>query len=293
MAADLYQIVTDKILASLDAGVAPWVKPWAAADRNGGMPYNARSGKAYRGINVALLFAPEYPTAGYMTFKQALDAGAHVRKGEHGSLIVFYKPFAVRDRNATPDADGNVAERMIPLLRSFTVFNVAQIDGLPAAPDAAPLERPAGVADSMLGLATVQHGGDRAFYAPGPDFIRLPQMAQFASVPEYYATGLHELTHWTGHASRCAREYGKRFGDSAYAREELVAEMGAAFLCARAGVDGRLQHAEYLAHWIKVLREDKRAIVIAASHAQRAADFVLSGIGAVDPVADDDAAAAA
>lgn len=284
MATDLYQVVTDRIIASLERGVAPWVKPWNAADRNGGFPYNAASGKPYRGINVLLLSCSAYPTAGWMTFKQARDLGGHVRKGEHGSMIVFYKPFAVKDRNAQPDADGNQPERLIPLLKSFTVFNVSQIDELPAkyyGTVDAPAERPThAVADAMLALATVRHGGDRAFYSPSHDSIQMPQPAQFASIPEYYATGLHELTHWTGHASRCAREYGKRFGDTAYAREELVAEMGAAFLCAHAGIDGRLQHAEYLANWLGVLKADKRAIVVAASHAQRAADYVLGKVTA-------------
>lgn len=283
MSADLYQIVTDKIVAALESGVAPWVKPWRAIGRHGGMPYNAVTGKAYRGINVPLLYSPGYDVPAWLTFKQARDAGGFVRKGEHGSMIVFYKPFAVRDRNATPDADGNVPERMIPLLRSFTVFNVAQCDGLPEryAPAAAPVvERPVGVADTMMRIANVRLGGDRAFYAPSVDQIVLPRPEQFPELAEFHATALHELTHWTGHATRCAREYGKRFGDTAYAREELVAEMGAAFLCAHAGVDGRLQHAEYLASWLKVLKEDKRAIVIAASHAQRAADFVLAAIGA-------------
>jgi antirestriction protein ArdC len=282
MAVDLYQAVTDRIIESLESGVAPWVRPWTCTGKHGGMPYNAASGKPYRGINVALLWAPQYATAAWLTFKQAKDLGAHVRKGERGSMIVFYKPFAVTDRNAAPDANGNRPERLIPLLRSFTVFNVAQIDDLPerfAAPVVA--ETPAeSVRDAMMAIADVRHGGDRAFYAPGPDYIQLPHAAQFATIGEYRATALHELTHWTGHASRCAREYGKRFGDSAYAREELVAEMGAAFLCAIAGVDGRLQHAEYISHWLAVLKADKRAIVTAASHAQKAADYVLAQSGA-------------
>ncbi len=282
MSIDLYQSVTDTIVASLESGAVPWVRPWTAIGKHGGMPYNAVSGKPYRGINVALLWAPQYPANAWMTFKQARDIGANVRKGEHGSMIVFYKPFAVTDRNAAPDADGNRPERMIPLLRSFTVFNVAQIDNLPAkfAVADTPSEQPAPtVRDAMMALATVQHGGDKAFYAPGPDFIRLPNPSQFNSIAEYRAVALHELTHWTGHATRCAREYGKRFGDSAYAREELVAEMGSAFLCAVAGVDGRLQHVEYLAAWLTILKADKRAIVIAASHAQKAADYILSRIG--------------
>jgi antirestriction protein ArdC len=287
MAADLYQSVTDKILASLEAGVAPWVKPWTPCGAHGGLPYNYSTGKAYRGINCALLYAPEYAMPAWMTYKQAQGIGGQVRKGERGSLIVFYKPFAVTDKNAAPDASGNRPEKFIPLLRAFTVFNVAQIDGLAIEP-AAPVERPTiAAADSMLALATIRHGGNRAYYAPSVDAITLPQPAQFATTGDYYATALHELAHWTGHASRCDREYGKRFGDTAYGREELVAEMGAAFLCARTGIDGQLQHASYLQSWIDIIKADKRAIVVAASHAQKAADFVLSSVGATDAEASD------
>jgi antirestriction protein ArdC len=272
---DLYQQVTDKIIATLESGVAPWVKPWNAAQAHNGLPYNAISGKAYRGINIAMLYAPQYATNAWMTFKQAKDIGANVRKGERGSMIVFFKPFAVKDKNAKPDANGNQPERLIPLLKCFHVFNVAQIDNLPEGYAAPVVIRDPLPADSLLEQAQIVHGGDRAFYQPAQDFIRLPQPDQFRSLANYQATALHELTHWTGHSARLAREYGKRFGDQAYAREELVAEMGAAFLCARCGIDGQLQHPEYLASWLKVLKEDKRAILTAASHAQKAADFIL------------------
>lgn len=272
---DLYQQVTDKIITALEAGVAPWVKPWDHAAAHNGYPYNAVSGKAYRGINIALLYAPQYASNAWMTFKQARDLGAHVRKGERGSMIVFYKPFAVKDKNAEPDATGNQPKRLIPLLKSFHVFNVEQIDNLPQGYAAPVSIRPPMPADSLLSQATIAHGGDLAFYQPSQDFIRLPQPDKFRSLADYQATALHELTHWTGHPTRLAREYGKRFGDQAYAREELVAEMGAAFLCARCGLDGQLQHPEYIAGWLKVLKEDKRAILTAASHAQKAADFIL------------------
>lgn len=283
---DLYQAVTDKILASLETGVAPWVKPWNAAGESG-VAYNAISRKPYRGINVALLYAPQYASGGWMTYKQASDIGAQVRKGERGSMIVFYKPFVVRDRNA-PAESGET--KTIPLLRCFHVFNVAQIDGLPKnilpkLDERTEPERHA-AAETILAQANISHGGDRAFYSPSHDSIRLPQPGTFADMPAYYATALHELTHWTGHASRCAREYGKRFGDQAYAREELVAEMGAAFLCASVGIAGKLQHAEYIGNWIKVLRGDKRAVLIASSHAQKAADFILG----TKPVAEEAAA---
>ena len=289
MAIDLYQTVTDSIIAKLEQGVAPWVRPWNTSAVHGGMPYNATSGKPYRGINVALLFAPQFAATGWLTFKQARDVGANVRKGEKGSLIVFYKPFVVADRNATPDADGKRPDKTIPLLRSFHVFNVEQIDNLPErlAPkldERSEAERTE-ASIALMQRANVRHGGDRAFYAPGPDFIQLPEPTAFRSRSDYQATALHELTHWTGHESRLARAYGKRFGDEAYAREELVAEMGAAFLCAHCGIAGTLQHPAYIDNWLEVLKGDKRAVLIAASHAQKAADYVIAADSDVDEVA--------
>jgi len=282
---DLYQAVTDQIIAALESGVAPWVKPWNSTEPHGGMPYNAISGKAYRGINVALLGMHPYPTSAWMTFKQAKDIGANVTKGEHGRLIVFFKPFAVKDRNAKPDADGNQAERMIPVLKCFHVFNVAQIENLPAKYSASTpvhaVTEPMKAANVMA-QATVIRGGDRACYSPALDTIRLPMPEQFRSIADYEATALHELTHWSGHSSRMAREYGKRFGDQAYAREELVAEMGAAFLCARCGIDGKLQHPEYIANWLAVLKQDKRAVLTAASHAQKAVDYIMRDFAAIE-----------
>ncbi len=298
MAQDLYQKVTDQILAALENGVAPWVRPWVRMAPHGGAPYNAVTGKPYRGINTLLLFAPAYPQNAWMTFNQAKSLGANVRKGEHGSMIVFYKPFVVEDKNAAPVVGGDDPRtRTIPLLRAYTVFNVAQIENLPekylASTEVNEAERPAqSVADTMMGLATVVHGGDRASYYTNGDYIRMPQPAQFRSVAEYHGTGLHELTHWTGHSSRCARTFGKTFGDANYAKEELVAEMGAAFLCAHAGIDGKLQHVEYIGSWIACLKSDKRAIVVAAGMAQKAADFVLTAAGLSHPVAADEPVAA-
>lgn len=271
---DLYQMVTDKIIAQLEAGCVPWVKPWISSRSHGGDAYNAISGKRYRGINTALLFAPQFTSNAWMTFKQAKDVGANVRKGEKGSMIVFFKPWTVADKN---DPDGK--SRTIPILRSFHVFNIEQIENLPAKFQPAVIEAPSEferhqAAERLMSQAIVTHGGDRAFYNSGSDSIRLPQPGQFVSPAAYYAVALHELTHWTGHSSRCNREFGKRFGDTAYAREELVAEMGAAFLCAHVGIDSITQHPAYLQSWINVLKADKRAIVMAASQAQKAADFV-------------------
>lgn len=279
MSIDLYQAVTDRILSQLESGTVPWVRPWTSSG-HGGMPFNAVSGKQYRGINTMLLFArPGSIGDGWMTFKQAKDIGANVRKGEHGSMIVFFKPWKITDKNNT---SGDPVKKTIPILRSFTVFHTSQIDNLPAKylPKAievpsVPTEGINSAACKLLSQAVVNHGGDRAFYRPATDSIAMPQPAQFPSMAAYYATALHELTHWTGAKHRLDRQYGARFGDSAYAREELVAEMGAAFLCASCGIQGRLQHAEYLASWIKVLKSDKRAVVVAAGAAQKAADFVI------------------
>lgn len=278
MSRDLYTEVTNKILADLERGVAPWVKPWTCTSKFGGQPYNAVSGKPYRGINVLMLYAPQFSRNGWMTYKQATDLGANVRKGERGSMIVFYKPFVVSDKNAP--IDGKEHTKTIPLLRCFHVFNLEQIDNLPPhlqseKPDErTELQRHAQT-ETLISQASVVHGGDRACYSPARDQIRLPQPGAFVDMGAYYATALHELTHWTGISSRCDRQYRKRFGDTAYAREELVAEMGSAFLCEHCGIDGKLQHSEYIGNWIQVLKSDKRAVLIAASHAQKAADFIL------------------
>lgn len=278
MSRDLYQEVTDRILSQLEAGVAPWVRPWKSAEAFGGMPYNAASGKRYRGVNILLLSMHGYPTNAWMTYKQAQGLGGQVRKGEHGTKIVFFKPFVVRDVKAGSDEE---SERTIPMLREFTVFNVAQIDGLPERFDAAveSVEPDSSVFAQMFGLASVVHGGDRACYSTTKDRIQMPHVGQFRSESDYQATALHELTHWTGHESRLCRQYGKRFGDQAYAREELVAEMGAAFLCGLAGIAGQLQHAEYIGNWISVLKSDKRAVLVAAGAAQKAADYVMQKAG--------------
>jgi len=166
------------------------------------------------------------------------------------------------------------------LLRSFTVFNVAQIDGLPPELMAVPgvAWEPEARAEELILMsgASIRHGGAQAYYQPGTDEIHLPPRQWFPAGVRYYATALHELCHWTSHPSRCKRELGKRFGDGAYAAEELIAEIGAAFLCAHCRVDGQLEHASsYVSSWLKVLRTDKRAIFVGATKAQQAADYVL------------------
>ena len=280
---DLYTTVTNQIIAALEAGTPPWHCPWHGMGIDP-RPCNATTGRMYRGINVLLLnlraMAQGFTSARWLTFQQAQSVGARVRKGEHGTQIVFFKMHEV-DGAGQPDATGESDRRVVPLLRAFTVFNVQQVDDLPAHLAPAALEpgswEPLDAADRVLEQsgALFRHGGSKAFYAPDADLIQMPPQSAFDNAGDYYATALHELTHWTGHPSRCNRPLGRRHGMEAYAFEELVAEMGAAFLTDYCGLVGQLQHASYIASWLEALRNDKRLIFTASSQAQKAADFLL------------------
>lgn len=283
----LYARVTDAIVADLERGVRPWTKPWATGGTGPISRPLRHTGEPYRGINVVLLwseaFAHGHRSSTWMTFRQALALGGHVRRGEHGATVVY----ANRITRGDPDApEGEDSVRSIPFLKAYTVFNVCQIDGLPEAyaPAAEPevtTERRIATAEAFVAAtgASVRHGGDQAYYAPGPDQVQMPNLAAFPEAEDYYATLLHELTHWTGHGSRLNREFGSPVGDARYAREELVAELGAAFLCADLGISlrPREDHASYLAGWLSVLKADHRGIFAAAAHAQRACDL-LQGV---------------
>lgn len=272
--AELYRSVTDRIVRELEQGAAPWIKPWKSTTTAGGvMPVNAVTGRAYSGINVPILWGEQhgrgYLTARWLTFRQALEKGAAVRKGEKGTHVVFTKRITVGEDND---------ERQIAMLRTYVVFNAAQVDGLPDPPPTpeARLEDRLEAVEGFIGAtrAELQHGGDRACYVPSRDFIAMPPFGSFRAPEHYYATALHELAHWTGHSSRLDRDLGNRFGSRAYAAEELIAELGAAFLCAQLGITGELRHAGYIASWIELLKEDDRAIFTAASKASQAADFL-------------------
>lgn len=243
------------------------------------------NGVPYRGVNILLLWgeaiANGYNSNRWMTFKQAADLGGHVRKGEHGSLVVYASTFHKIEEND----GGEEVEREIPFMKGYAVFNVDQIDGLPGGYKTKPEERGEPLqlieqAEAFFAAtgATFRHGGNRAYYAPAQDIIQLPPADAFRDPESYAATKAHELTHWTSHPSRLDRALGKRFGDDAYAGEELIAELGSAFLCADLGVapEVREDHAAYLGHWVRVLKADKRAIFTAAAHAQRAADYLHS-----------------
>lgn len=269
---DIYQTITDKIIAALEAGTAPWVKPWASL----GAPRNAITGREYSGINTVLLAMTDYSSNQWLTFQQAKQAGGNVKKGEKGTTVVFFKPLTIKEK---AEAQGDDKEKVIPLLRSFTVFNTQQIEGLPEKFTQAATQQinefsDNAAAESLLAQASITHGSNRACFIPSLDEIHMPNKTDFKSVADYYAVALHELTHWTGHKSRLARDFSGRFGDAAYAFEELVAELGAAFLCATSGVDGQLQHDSYIASWLKVLKNDKKAIFTAAAAARRASEFL-------------------
>jgi antirestriction protein ArdC len=284
---DVYNQVTDRIVAELQAGVRPWIQPWTSSHGAGEVSRPLRfNGLPYRGINVVLLWLSalhrHYVSPLWMTYKQAIELDGQVRRGETGSLVVYADRFTRRELNDK----GEREETEIPFLKTYTVFNSEQIDGLPAhyyatsAPDPRSVERIERVEQFFAQTkADVRHGGGLPYYVQSADFIQMPVRDAFTDANNYYATLAHEVTHWTGHRSRLGRQFGReRFGDETYAMEELVAEMGAAFLCADLGLtlEPRHDHAAYIASWLKVLRNDKRAVFTAASHAQRAADFVHS-----------------
>ena len=283
---DVYSRITNKIIADLEQAVRPWMKPWSAGHTAGRITRPLRhNGVPYNGINVVMLWSAAtekgYACPLWLTFKQALELGGAVRKGETGELVVY----ANRITRTETDDKGEELEREIPFLKGYTVFNAEQCDGLPerfsapAEPPAlSPLER-LDQADRFFANtgADIRQGGVRAYYAEGADYIQMPPFETFRDAESHAATLAHEITHWTKHASRLARDFGrKRFGDEGYATEELVAELGSAFLAADLGItpEVREDHAAYIASWLQALRDDKRLIFSAAAHAQRAVDFL-------------------
>lgn len=281
---DIYARVTGAIIAHLEQGTRPWVKPWDAAQGPLGMPLR-HNGIAYRGVNVLMLWgealAKGYSAPIWMTFRQAKELGACVRKGEKGSLVVYASRL---NRTEEDEITGEEQERDIPFLKGYTVFNVEQIEGLPsqyhpvpAEPVDPPVRDARAEAFFKASRAEIRHGGNRAYYSSASDHIQMPPFETFRDAEYYYATLAHELVHWTMPKHRLDRDFGKKsWGDEGYAMEELVAELGAAFLCSAQALtpDVREDHAAYIESWLKVLRNDKRAIFAAASHAQKAADYL-------------------
>jgi antirestriction protein ArdC len=286
MRSDLYQRITDRIVSDLEKGVRTWLAPWSVEHAAGRITRPLRAnGIPYQGINVLELWSAAlisgHAAPIWMTYRQAQELGGQVRKGEHGWQVVYVSKITRAERD---EGTGEENPREIPFMRSYTVFNVEQIEGLPAhyyavvSPKIDPVLRNARAEAFFAATgAQVHHSGTRAYYNIGNDFVQMPPFETFRDPESYYATRGHETVHWTRHPSRLAREFGrKRFGDEGYAMEELVAELGAAFLCADLDLtpEVRDDHAAYIASWIKVLKNDKRAIFTAASHAQRAVDFL-------------------
>ncbi|EKQ2080632.1 DUF1738 domain-containing protein [Salmonella enterica] len=301
-------MVTDRIIAALEQGTAPWRRPWTSADAgcSGGLPSNALTGRCYSGVNVLLLWmaAEEggYTSDRWLTYRQAQEAGGQVRKGETGSLAVIYKDWTklAEDEhgNRLYDTDGSPLTETVPMLRQLHLFNVAQCDGLPEhmqapQPDDGtqrPVEdyavvSPARLADvqKMLEATGVQLGSryqSQAYYRPVADTIVMPLTSQFDSEADYWATLLHEMVHSTGHGKRLDREgitsSSRRHGDRVYAFEELIAETGSAFLCAQLGIFGEVQHESYIDSWLQVLRSDKKALFRACSKAREATEYLLA-----------------
>lgn len=282
---DLYQDITDRIIAELEQGRVPWVQPWDSAAAALDLPTNASTGVRYSGINILILWGAMidhgFSTNRFLTFRQALELGGNVRKGEKGMTVVYahrFTPQQERERAREEDR----APGTIPFLKRYTVFSTDQCEGLPEEL-AAPIEpvdtnliQPQ--ADALIREtgADVRIFGAEAFYVPSHDYIQIPRPDAFPDPINWHRTAFHELGHWTGHPSRLDRDQKGRFGSSEYGREELIAEMTSAFVCASLGIEPTVRHADYLGSWLEIMREDNRAIVRAASAASKAADFLLA-----------------
>jgi antirestriction protein ArdC len=277
---DVYQIIIDRIIRLLEAGTVPWHRPWKGGDQ---APQNLVSRKAYRGINVFLLHAAGYPSPFWLTFRQAKSLGGSVKKGEHPFPVVFWKVLEEGEEDE---------KRRVPLLRYHSVFNVAQCEGidvpsLEPTGDFHPIDRCEKVVADMPRRPEIRHGAERACYSPLDDTVTMPEARLFESPEAYYGTLFHELTHATGHQSRLARKEiveSNRFGSDPYSREELVAEMGAAFLYGHCAIETTTveQSAGYIQSWLGRLKSDRKLVVIAAAQAQKACDFILNVQAAED-----------
>lgn len=291
------QTITDAIIARLEAGTRPWQRPWTgtAASRP-----TRWQGDLYRGINAIWLALIAdlrgFTSPFWMTYRQASELGGQVRRGEKSTIAVFYKSYGKQVEDRETGEDRTEARRV---LRSYPVFNASQIDGLPERfhPKPVPILRAeddpvrrAELQDALDAIpASVRHGGDKAYYAPSADFIQMPEVEAFKSFESYAAVRFHESIHWSGADHRLCRTFGQRFGDEAYAMEELVAELGSAIVGAELGlpVEHLDDHASYIASWLRVLRADSKAILTVAARADEAASYLL-GFGGRTPAGEDE-----
>jgi antirestriction protein ArdC len=301
--ANLYDEITNKIVAELEAGRVPWVQPWGTATAKAplAMPKNASTGRQYSGVNVLILWGAviEHGFTGqsWLTFRQALSLGGHVRKGERGTTVVYADRFIPDDEKKRAAETGEDAQA-IPFLKRFTVFNTDQCDELPVEiATVAPPPPPGMIEPQVEALIKAtgidfRIGGNRAFYIPAEDYVQVPPPAAYFEPVNWHRTALHELGHASGHHSRLNRDLSGSHGSKKYAFEELIAELCAAFSCASLGIVPTVRHADYIGSWLEVLREDNRAIVRAASQATKAANYLLGFLPATDLRAAADSAAA-
>ncbi|APG09510.1 antirepressor [Bradyrhizobium japonicum] len=279
-----YDEITKKIIGELEAGRVPWVQPWgtAAATASLAMPKSAATGRQYSGINVLILWGAAteraFTAQSWLTFRQALSLGGHVRKGERGTTVVYADRFVPVDEKQRASETGDEAQA-IPFLKRFTVFNTDQCDDLPS--EIATTAPPPGLIEpkvEYLIKATgvdFRIGGNHAFYAPAENYVQVPPPQAYFEPINWHRTALHELAHASGHPSRLNRDLSGRHGSKKYAFEELIAEISSAFSCASLGIVPTVRHADYIGSWLEVLREDNRAIVRAASQASKVADYLL------------------
>jgi hypothetical protein len=271
---DVYQIVTDRIIELLEQGTVPWNKPWIGGSSQ--TPRNLASGKAYRGINLWLLGCASYSSPYWVSYKQAQERGGQVKKGEKSHLVTFWKMF---------ESEKEGEKKTVPMLRYYRVFNVEQCEGLEYPREEVPervfnvIEECERIVSGMPKAPSLTHEEQRAYYQRNADRVNMPKKETFDTAENYYSTLFHELTHATGHESRLGRMQEKfsHFGDTTYAKEELIAEMGASYLCNVAGIMERTidSSASYIAAWLKALKNDRKLVVSASSKAQEAAEFIL------------------
>lgn len=287
MRTNLYDDITNKIVGELEEGRLPWVQPWGAADTSAplAMPCNASSGRRYSGINILILWGAVvekgFPGQGWLTFRRAQSLGGSVRKGQRGTTVVYADRFVPEDERKRALETGDTAYS-VPFLKRFTVFNAAQCDGLPEdvaveIPQAEPgLIEPK--VEALIAASGIDFriGGNRAFYNPAHDFVQVPPPQAYFEPINWHRTALHEMGHASGHRTRLDRDLSGRFGSEKYAKEELCAELTAAFSCASLGIVPTVRHADYIGSWLEVLRNDNRAIFRAASQASKASEFLLS-----------------
>ena len=287
---DVYQIITDRILEAMGQGQIPWQRPWNGKEL---APRNLKTKKAYRGANPFLLMATGYASPYWLTYKQAKELGGQVKQGEKGFPVVFWKFLDAKDDKGQPELDNKGQPKKVPLLRYYTVFNVEQCEGLPEekipvhnakVSEHEAIETAESIVENMPKRPEIQHGRTGAYYRPSTDSVGMPDKDSFFNTPEYYSTLFHELGHATGHESRVGRKgvtgtdgQWSSFGSVPYAKEELVAEMTASFLCGQAGILNATVNnsVAYLQSWKAKLKEDPKLFVHAAANAQKAADFIL------------------